>query len=785
MASNNYKAPPALSKCTTYDTWLKEIKIWQKFTDLPTSKQGPAIFLTLEGRAREAVLELEVDNIGSDGGVANIIEKLNTLYLRDKAQSAYEAYDTFEKFRRPAYMSISEYINEFERLHSKTKHYGTAMSTDILAYRLLKSADLSEYHQQLAKATISKLDYETMKSQLKKIFGDSVACSIEDSGSSFSNNVKVENTFEATDEQDILYGNNYKGYRNYRGQYVSRGGQSQMRLTAQRGRSRGRWSRGSGVTGSSVGAGRRGRNPLDENGTISRCTICDSINHWMANCPDAVYYQGVNVDEAESCDHHITLFQSNLITKQHMKAFVSESFSAAILDSGATATVAGKMWLECYIDSLQDEQNDMITYKESTNSFKFGSGEVFQSMYKVKIPAIIGSHEVFIETDVIDNDIPMLLSKKAMKTANTSINFKDDTVTMLGRKQNVLVTRSGHYAIPLRDKNVVLSDIVNRSAKITLHIYSAHMQDKTKIARKLHSQFSHPQASRLIKLAESAGMGWDRELIDAIHSVTNSCQICRDYRRPFPKPVVGMPVATEFNEVVAMDLKMVEGKWIFHLIDHVSRFSAASFVKTKSAEEIIEKIFQIWISVFGPPKKFLSDNGGEIVNEQFQTLCESFNITVLTTAAEAPWSNGLCERHNAVLGDMLQKTYAEGKCNLNTALCWAIHAKNSLANVHGFSPYQLAIGYTPRLPSVLYNRPPALECSSSKIVLENLSSIAEARKAFVESESSEKIKRALRHNQRPSSNNKFYTGDIVYYKRNDSKNGRGQVRQLDRMLSKF
>ena len=143
-------------------------------------------------------------------------------------------------------------------------------------------------------------------------------------------------------------------------------------------------------------------------------------------------------------------------------------------------------------------------------------------------------------------------------------------------------------------------------------------------------------------------MEWNKELIDAIHSVTNSCQICRDYRRPFPKQSVGMPVATEFKEAVAMDLKMFEGKWILHITDHVSRFSAASFVKTNSAEEIIEKIFQIWISVFGLPKKFLSDNGGEFINEQFQSLCESFNITVLATAAKAPWSNGLCERHNAV-----------------------------------------------------------------------------------------------------------------------------------------
>ena len=122
---------------------------------------------------------------------------------------------------------------------------------------------------------------------------------------------------------------------------------------------------------------------------------------------------------------------------------------------------------------------------------------------------------------------------------------------------------------------------------------------------------------------------------------------------------------------------------------------------------------------------------------------------------------------------MLQKTYAEGKCNLKMALCWAVHSKNSLSNVHGFSPYQIAIGHTPNLPCNLTNDPPALECSSSEIVQKNLNAIASARRSFIESESSEKVKRALRHNLNPASSTKYFTGDCVYYKRNDSKKWKG------------
>ena len=79
-----------------------------------------------------------------------------------------------------------------------------------------------------------------------------------------------------------------------------------------------------------------------------------------------------------------------------------------------------------------------------------------------------------------------------------------------------------------------------------------------------------------------------------------------------------------------------------------------------------------------------------------------------------------------------------------------MHAKNSLANVHGFSPYQIALGYLPKLPNVLINKPPAMEeIPTSHIVRDNLNAISAARKAFIEAENSEKIKRALRHNIRP------------------------------------
>ena len=74
---------------------------------------------------------------------------------------------------------------------------------------------------------------------------------------------------------------------------------------------------------------------------------------------------------------------------------------------------------------------------------------MYDSKTCVKIPAHIGNRDLMIETDVISNDVPLLLSKDAMKRANTVIKFQSDEVSMFGKNINLKFTTSGHYAIPI------------------------------------------------------------------------------------------------------------------------------------------------------------------------------------------------------------------------------------------------------------------------------------------------------------------------------------------------
>ena len=80
--------------------------------------------------------------------------------------------------------------------------------------------------------------------------------------------------------------------------------------------------------------------------------------------------------------------------------------------------------------------------------------------------------------------------------------------------------------------------------------------DHLKKAEKLHRQFGHPSADRLIRMMRNADIK-DLELERKIRNITETCDVCVKHKRPSPRPVVSVPMAEKFNDVVAMDLK----KW--------------------------------------------------------------------------------------------------------------------------------------------------------------------------------------------------------------------------------
>ena len=148
--------------------------------------------------------------------------------------------------------------------------------------------------------------------------------------------------------------------------------------------------------------------------------------------------------------------------------------------------------------------------------------------------------------------------------------------------------------------------------------------------------------------------------------------------------------------------------------------------------------------------------------------------------AYSPWSNGVCERLNAILGLSVNKIKAESECDVCTALAWAVSTRNSLHNFGGFPPNQLVFGYNPSLPNIASDGPPALELSSnSELVARNLNAMHHARREFICNESNERIRRALLHQVRADNIEHLTQGDCVYYRRDNKWHGPATVAGRD------
>ena len=119
------------------------------------------------------------------------------------------------------------------------------------------------------------------------------------------------------------------------------------------------------------GARPRGTNPLSRDGTMSKCGICESIFHWVKDCPDGDKSERVNVaahEKEKSNERPGTSESPNLkadegviaITTKEFSVFVSESFDSAVIDTACMSTVCGRKWLDRYVSSLEVGQQKGI-----------------------------------------------------------------------------------------------------------------------------------------------------------------------------------------------------------------------------------------------------------------------------------------------------------------------------------------------------------------------------------------------------------------------------------------
>ena len=254
-------------------------------------------------------------------------------------------------------------------------------------------------------------------------------------------------------------------------------------------------------------------NAVDYNGEISLCAVCGSKYHWARSCPDSYEARGLyteSEDDGKDKPILITLladYNNSSAKKETLNVFLSETLNFAVVDSGCSKTVCGITWMQCLQDSLSESDLKLIEESPSQTCFKFGDGKKVVSMKKVKFPAYIANKKIFIITDVISNDIPLLLSKESMKKGQAKLNFITDTISILGNEIPLQITRTGHYLLCIGNTTEYLNDHIKSNIVLfSSQFMNADKAERYKIAVKVHKQFVHPRHQKLKSLFSTAGV---------------------------------------------------------------------------------------------------------------------------------------------------------------------------------------------------------------------------------------------------------------------------------------
>ena len=136
-------------------------------------------------------------------------------------------------------------------------------------------------------------------------------------------------------------------------------------------------------------------------------------------------------------------------------------------------------------------------------------------------------------------------------------------------------------------------------------------------------------------------------------------------------------------------------KKILVIVEYMSKMVKIYPLIHKSAEEVAHCLW-LWISQFGPPKIILSDQGTEFVNQTVDELLKKFAVERRVTSSYSPRTDGLCERANQTIIQVLRK-HAEADHDRWEE--WLPHVEHSYnTRVHSttkFSPFEILYGIEP------------------------------------------------------------------------------------------
>ena len=202
---------------------------------------------------------------------------------------------------------------------------------------------------------------------------------------------------------------------------------------------------------------------------------------------------------------------------------------------------------------------------------------------------------------------------------------------------------------------------------------------------------------------------WPSAFKDTLNWV-ESCGICAARKTP-PNKRADLNPILEFEgpfDVVGVDIlgplpTTDDGnKYVVVFSDYLSKWPEAFALKDAKAETIARVFVEELICRHSAPVKLLSDQGRNFMSEVIAEVCRYFSVNKINSTAYRPQTNGLTERFNRTLCEMLSSFINDRQTDWDKYLPIVLFAyRVSSQSSTGETPFTLLYGRDARFPSDL------------------------------------------------------------------------------------
>ena len=197
---------------------------------------------------------------------------------------------------------------------------------------------------------------------------------------------------------------------------------------------------------------------------------------------------------------------------------------------------------------------------------------------------------------------------------------------------------------------------------------------------------------------------WWRDMKASVNEYIRTCPACnerhREHEAPLaPEPRIAQPFARIGVDYMEEPYTTRGNRAILVVIDHATKWVEAKACPNQTAETAARFIFENVVCRHGAPREIWSDRGKCFTGEVMAHLSRLCGVEQRFTSGYHPQTNGLTERMNRTINNMLAKFVDENQLNwdeLLPALVWSYNTSKHSAT--GYSPFELNHGFPATMP---------------------------------------------------------------------------------------